>query len=381
MFADAAKSALFVIVDSITQAVLGAAVGEAVLGRRMRNRAIGWGAFFGTLPDLDVLVSPFLSHAWNLWWHRGPSHSLLAMVLISWWLTKPLSRLWKRDKISSQRTGWFLFLVWSTHVLIDCFTSYGTSVFWPFWNHRVAFNNLFIIDPLFTAPMLVALVWLAFLRKKKQLPRRRRLNAWGMGISALYVLLSVVVKLQMSSRFEEDLSRREITFQRRMETPTPFNILLWRSVVDRGDEFLVGYRSVFDAGNQAVRWTVIPKQAEALNGLMEYRETRIVTWFSQGWWVARPHVKGAWVGDLRFGEVRVFGGRPDGVDLRLPFAWDIVPDEAGETLRPKRMDRVDPGGAMKRIGWRMVGKTDTWGENSRLEGATGSLPEELQVIE
>ena len=37
--------------DSLTQIVLGGAVGEAVLGKKVGNRAILWGAVAGTIPD------------------------------------------------------------------------------------------------------------------------------------------------------------------------------------------------------------------------------------------------------------------------------------------------------------------------------------------
>jgi inner membrane protein len=53
-------------VDSITQATLGAAVGEALLGKKLGNRAVAWGLLFGTLPDLDVIFSPFLDNARQL---------------------------------------------------------------------------------------------------------------------------------------------------------------------------------------------------------------------------------------------------------------------------------------------------------------------------
>lgn len=352
-----------------------------MLGKRMGNRAIGWGAFFGTLPDLDVLVSPFLNHSWNLWWHRGPSHSLLLMVLASWLLAKPLARLWKRDKISAQRAGWFVFAVWSTHVLIDCFTVYGTSVLWPFSDHRVGFNHLFIIDPLFTAPMLVALVWLFFLKTKKQLPKRRRLNAWGLGIASAYALLSIGMKSMASDGFDADLARRGVKYERRMEAPTPFNIILWRSVVDRGNEFWVGYRTVFESKAKPVRWTVYPKRAEALERHKGLREARMVEWFADGWWIARPHAKGAWVGDLRFGEGRLWGARPGMVDMRLTFSWDVLPESKSGKLRPLRMSRPDPGEMLSRMGQRILGKEDRWEANPRLEGVTGSLPEILEVVE
>lgn len=352
-----------------------------MLGRRMGNRAIGWGALFGTLPDLDVVVSPFLSHAWNLWWHRGPSHSLLVMVLASWWLAKPLAKLWKRDKISAQRAGWFVFAAWSTHVLIDCFTVYGTAVLWPFSGHRAGFNHLFIIDPLFTLPMLVALVWLAFLRTKKQLPKRRRLNAWGLAISSAYALLSVGMKQVASDGFEADLARRGVVAERRMEAPTPFNIVLWRSVVDRGDAFWVGYRSVFEGKETPVRWTVYPKQAEALERYRDMREAKRLKWFSDGWWIARPHAKGVWVGDLRFGEGRLWGARPGMVDMRMVFAWDLLPEDRAQKLRPKRDGRPEAGEMMRRLAGRIVGKREIWEANPRLDGVTGSLPEVLTVVE
>ncbi|MCP5544017.1 MAG: metal-dependent hydrolase [Akkermansiaceae bacterium] len=366
--------------DSLTQAVLGAAVGEAVLGRKLGNRAIGWGLLFGTLPDLDVIVSPFLSHSWNLWWHRGPSHSLLVMILASWGLSKPLAKWWKRDKVSRSRAGWFVFAVWSTHVLIDCFTVYGTSVWWPF-PQRVALNNLFIIDPLFTAPMLVALVWLAFLRTKKQLPKRRRLNAWGLGISTAYVALSFGMKALASSAFEADLKRRGVEVTRRFEAPTPFNIVFWRSVADRGDALWVGYHSVFEGRDAPVRWTVYPKNEAALAGLEDLRATRTVKWFSNGWWIARKHVKGAWIADMRFGELRTWGARKGSVDSRFMFAWDILPDAHNDPLQPIRAKRSGMGETLERLSARMFGIRGKWEGNPRLEGVTGSLPETLGFVD
>ena len=49
--------------DSLTQAALGAAVGQAVAGPRVGRRAAVWGALAGTIPDLDVVAYPFLDLA------------------------------------------------------------------------------------------------------------------------------------------------------------------------------------------------------------------------------------------------------------------------------------------------------------------------------
>ena len=47
--------------DSLTQIVLGASVGEAALGRKVGNRAMVWGAIAGTIPDLDVISNGFMT--------------------------------------------------------------------------------------------------------------------------------------------------------------------------------------------------------------------------------------------------------------------------------------------------------------------------------
>ena len=90
--------------DSITQAVLGAAVGEATLGRRVGHKAPLWGALLGTLPDLDVLY-PFADPVSAFTWHRGPSHSIFVLAaltpLVVWLILK------LHPGTLEQRRGWY----------------------------------------------------------------------------------------------------------------------------------------------------------------------------------------------------------------------------------------------------------------------------------
>lgn len=352
-----------------------------MLGKRMGNRALVWGALCASLPDMDALIVPWLDTANALWWHRGPSHSLVVIGVGSYVLAPWMAKLWKRDKISKAVAGWFLAVAWGTHVLIDGFTVYGTSLGWPLTPHRVAFNQLFIIDWFFTMPMLVACVWLAFLRTKKQAPKRRRLNAWGLGISAAYVLLSGGIKRVASAGFDADLAKRGVIYERRMETPTPLNILLWRSVVDCGGDFWVGYRSVFDGRESPVRWTIYPKGHDAVAGMTDLRECKRLQWFTDGWWIARPHAQGAWIGDMRFDEVRNWGDKKGMVDSRLTFAWNLNPNAQGDRLQPLHVASMNFGDTLKRMAARIVGNRSAWEANPRLAGVTGSLPEFLAVTE
>ena len=76
--------------DSLTQIVLGAAVGEAVLGKKVGNRAIIWGGIAGTIPDLDVIANAFMTPIEALAVHRGISHALIFSIFaapIFAWLT------------------------------------------------------------------------------------------------------------------------------------------------------------------------------------------------------------------------------------------------------------------------------------------------------
>ncbi len=367
--------------DSLTQATLGAAIGEAILGKKIGNRAIIWGALFGTIPDLDIIFTPLLDNAQDLAFHRGGSHSLLIMVIASLALAKPLSNLWKAEKVSPMRAGTFIFLNWLTHVLIDCFTVYGTSVLWPFSPARIGLNNLFIIDPLYTGPLLISLIWLVFYRSKKEQPKRTRILNWGLGLSTGYVIFSFAMKFYASSSFDADLALRNIEYIRRMEAPTAFNTLLWRSVVEREDEIWVGYHSVLESPSKPIRWTVYPRQKEIVAPLASEREVLTLDWFSQGWWIARPHAQGIWIADMRFGETRIYNEKPGMVDSRFMFSWSFEPKKEGERISYTRPSARNAKETLKRIGQRILGNTKAWEANPRLAGMPGTLPENLRVVE
>lgn len=378
-------------VEWITQAALGALIGELILGRRLGNRALAWGALFGILPKFDVLLYPLLDTAQKLAWHRGPSHSLLIMGLGSWGISQGLVKLWKRDKISKPLAGGFVFAVWSGHVLLDCFTVEGAALLWPFSSKRVAFNILYPVDFLITLPLVATVVWMTFLgeekakqsrsKKPQPLSKRRKLCYWGLGISAAYVAMAVGIKFLTSARFEADLSRRGTKYERRMESPTPFNILLWRSVVDRGSEFWVGYRSVFEYGATPVRWTVYPKKAENTAEIADMRETKTLMRHTDGWWIARPYAKGAWMGDLRIPESRTWGSKKGMVDSRLAVSWIVNPSEKGDHLRPISGVGAGSNDSIGRMCSRTFGNHEAWEANPRLAGVKGSLPEFLAVEE
>jgi inner membrane protein len=362
-----------------------------MLGRRLGKRALAWGALFGILPELDVLIFPFLDSARQLVWHRGPSHSLLVITLGAYLLSPWLVKLWKRDKVSRTEAGGLIFAAGCGHVLLDCLRVEGAGALWPFSGQRAGFNLLSDRDVLIALPLLVAVAWAACVpaqkpkatrgKKAVPLPRGRRICHWGLGLAGIYLLLAVGLKFTASAGFEADLARRGVKSQRRMELPMPYNILLWRSVVDQGDAFWVGYRSVFEFHRTPVRWTVYAKGHEALERVADLRETRTLLNFTDGWCLVRPHAKGAWFGDLRHPEVRIWGRKKDAVDSRLAQSWVVDRTANSERLRPSAT-RAEAGDEfLPRMLSRILGRRDAWEANPRLAGVAGSLPEFLPVEE
>ncbi|RMH63742.1 MAG: metal-dependent hydrolase [Bacteroidetes bacterium] len=284
--------------DSLTQAALGAAVGEAVLGRRVGNKAPLWGAAFGTLPDLDVLANVFLDPVGELQFHRGLSHSFffaaVTAPLFGWLLAR-----WHRDDAVPAR-GWacLVFAAFVTHALIDACTTYGTQLFQPFSDYPVSFNTIFIIDPLYTLPLLIGVGWALIASRTRGLGHRA--NTVGLVLSTAYLLCTVAAKAITWPAFERALAEQGIRVERMMTTPTPLNALLWTAIADDGEALWVGLRSVLDDGPE-VRFRRIPRHADRLASLQDQRAVRVLLWFSRGYFTVSDTGEGLVFHDLRFG--------------------------------------------------------------------------------
>ncbi|MFB6271748.1 MAG: metal-dependent hydrolase, partial [Salinibacter sp.] len=144
--------------DTVTQITLGAAVGEATAGREAGNKAPLWGAVFGLLPDLDVLANPFLSEAQALTFHRSLTHSLLFIAVVTPLAAFLLRRFASDETPSVGRWAGLVGAALVTHVGLDCLTTYGTQIFWPFSTYPVIYGTIFIIDPLYTIPLAAGLL-------------------------------------------------------------------------------------------------------------------------------------------------------------------------------------------------------------------------------
>ncbi len=227
--------------DSVTQLVFGAAVGEGAIGKQVGRRALLWGAVAGTLPDLDVFV-PLGDVVSDFTYHRSASHSLFMLALATPLLAWLVTRIHPDTRHLFRRWMLAIYLIFVTHVLLDSLTAYGTQIFWPITELPVSLATIFIIDPLYTLPLLVGVI--AALVMTRESERGHLINRYGLILSSVYLGWTLVAKTLVDSRIESALEAQQIEYRDIFTTPAPFNSLLWRAVVRDDGAYYEAYYSV-----------------------------------------------------------------------------------------------------------------------------------------
>ncbi|MCG8544852.1 MAG: metal-dependent hydrolase [Alphaproteobacteria bacterium] len=221
--------------DTVTQFALGAAVGTAVLGRQMgvRKAAIA-GGLLGTLPDLDVYW-PYADAVESYVLHRSVTHSLIVQTVVTPIFAEGLRLLFRALRAHRWRSYLAVFLCFATHALLDSVTIYGTQLFWPLSREPVGLGSVFIIDPLYTLPLIAAFLWAVI--GNRWTPRFATMLTAALVVSTLYLGWSVVAQQITAVRAKEQLAKANIPADRLFATPTPFNTLFWRVVVLNGPRY------------------------------------------------------------------------------------------------------------------------------------------------
>ncbi|WP_298899078.1 metal-dependent hydrolase [uncultured Psychroserpens sp.] len=306
--------------DSLTQIVLGAACGEAVLGKKIGNKALLFGAIGGTIPDLDVFIGSLLhkNEIDAMLFHRGFMHSILFSVLAAFllgWLVHKLYDRGKRLDTTTQK-DWISLFFWSlfTHPILDCFTPYGTQLFAPFSNYRVAFNNIAVADLLYTTPFLLCMIILMFFNRQNN--TRRLWLKLGIGISSAYMIFTIFNKLHIDNVFETSLAEQNITYQRFSAQPSILNNILWYGIAETETNYQVAFYSLLDKSNQFSEWRTISKK-RLLNTHYD-SDIECLSWFSNHYYNVQELDNGEFIyNDLRYPLVKTREGYKSVFNLKL----------------------------------------------------------------
>ena len=284
--------------DSLTQLTLGAAVGEAVLGRKVGRKAALWGAVCGTLPDLDVFV-PFGDPVKDFTYHRSFSHSIFILTLLTPLIVWLILKLHPNSQHARTGWSWLVWLCLITHILLDCFTVYGTQIFWPFWNNPVGWGSVFIIDPFYTVPLLIGV--LCALMMSRNHPRGLLLNKAGLTLSTLYLVWSVGAQSYVTRAVEKSFAAQMIAYENLLVSAGPLNTMLWRIVATKSNgDYYEGYYSLLD-GSEKVTLTHHESEPELLDGLDQHGQVVRLRWFTKGFYKVWQNEDAVVMTDLRMG--------------------------------------------------------------------------------
>ncbi|MGY8904946.1 MAG: metal-dependent hydrolase [Burkholderiales bacterium] len=282
--------------DSLSQLVLGAAVGVAVMGRRTALwKAALWGGICGTLPDLDAFVDQGDAIR-NMTLHRAHSHALFYLTLLSLPLAAAIARLHRQWQ--ELRYWWLaVWLALITHPLLDWMTVYGTQLGRPFTTEPFGLGSIFIIDPLYTLPLLVGVV--AALRLP--VARALRWNTAGLVLSTSYLLWSALVQQHVTGIARQALAAQGLSSTQLLVTPTPLNTVAWRILAISPDGYHEGFYALTDA-SQAVTFTRFARGQELAPVLAGNAGAQSLAAFSHGFYKLSEKAGQVYITDLRMGQ-------------------------------------------------------------------------------
>lgn len=320
--------------DPLTQGALGAIFSLSFTKAPHMKRYAAAGALGGMAPDLDVLIRSSTDPLLALEYHRHFTHSLI-FIPIGGALVG--AALWLLDRKRLPLSAWLIpaVLGWATHALLDACTSYGTQLFWPLSNERIAWSNVAVVDPIPTLFWLLGAV--VATRIGKPLWARA-----GLVLGIGYLLLGVQQRSRAMDAAEALVRRRGHVAERIDVKPTLLNNTLWRSTYRYdghyyADGIYVGFGAsprVYE-GDRAPAFTLEQLSQAPAPGSVLGRDIERFTWFSDGWVAMHPDMPNV-IGDVRYAllpsEIRPIWGII--VDVTRPDAHAPFEEFRG-TLRPR----------------------------------------------
>ncbi len=266
--------------DSITQGVLGAAIGEGILGKRIGNKGAIVGAIVATIPDLDVILYLFFDKFEMLSIHRGFSHSIVFSILGAFLIAFVLSKIKWFQNIRFKTLLLFAWLCLFTHMLLDTFTAYGTQLFLPFSDRRLGFDSINIVDPVYTIPLIIGLALSFWVYKSN--PKRSNFNNYGLMISSLYLTVTLINKEYVKAEISNKMAIENIEYNSLLTMPVGIANINWYGVAKGKDSlFILKYNILSN--------TDFPIESFPINEKYLYQIDSNVAdkmrWFAKGFYV------------------------------------------------------------------------------------------------
>jgi len=209
--------------DPISQGVVGATFAESFAKAKNIRVAAICGLLSALVSDLDILINSINDPLLQLEYHRHFTHSLIFIPIGTLIVSIFLWGLFFRKNYKFYQIYFFSFLGFATHGIIDAFTSYGTLLYWPFSNIRIAWNLISIVDPLFTIPLLLFLI-ISVIKKSPFIARI------GIAVACLYLMIGYFKHQEIKNILFKEAHKNNHIIEDYFIDPTIGNNFTWRAI-------------------------------------------------------------------------------------------------------------------------------------------------------
>lgn len=350
--------------DSITHIIVGAAAGQLIAGRKYGMRPMIWGAIGGSIPDIDVISGFWLNPVEAVLAHRGFTHSILNMLLMTPILAFLVLKFYEK-KIQFHKgfrffVASFLLIVAMITGLLFNLIAYSTSIFlfipfllftiWAGFKILRIFRSYVLEDPEPVQIIYKDALLIFFLTLFSHL-LLDSCTAYGTGLfepftharisfnnisvadifftipaaflliigiiryqsflfiklslgwCGIYLALTVLNASHMDKTFTDSLEAYQIKVSNKIVSPSILNNFLWYTVAEGDTAFYFSQYSLFDQSAFAKEFITLPKSWNLLTKQdFQNKDISLLNRFSQGYYNLCKGDNGQlqW-NDLRFG--------------------------------------------------------------------------------
>jgi len=273
--------------DPLSQGVLGASLPQSFSNKKNIVFVFIIGFLAGMFPDIDVFFRSNHDPLLFLEFHRQFTHSLIFIPVGGLIFTLIFYGLFfKILPFGFFKTCFFATLGYGTHGLLDACTSYGTQLLWPFSNERISWNNISIIDPLFTIPILIFLV--LSLIKRKSFWAKIALG-WGL----IYLFFGFIQNHRAEQVANEIVTQRNHHPEIISVKPSFGNLILWKIIYQHNDYFYIdavniGPKKEVFTGEKIKKFNKFDLPYFNDLGEIQKKDIDRFLWFSQGFVSINP---------------------------------------------------------------------------------------------
>ncbi len=288
--------------DSLSHIVIGAAIGEIFLGKKIGRWGMLLGAIAKSVPDFDLFYTGLSDPRAYMCEHRAHTHSLFIEALyaipIAWLLVKLF-----KQKVSFQRMFLFMLACLWGHSLLDWCTNFGTQLLLPFTNENYSLNNLAIVDLLFTIPMFLMVLIAVFYRRNTA--RRNKLAKASLIYCFMYLGFTFFNKVRAEGIVNESIVKNNIPVTEHMTNPTMLNNILWYSVASNDSAVFIGEFSLLYP-EHSIAWHSYPRNQYLMRQCKSIKDVATLKWFSDPYTIAETNGDTLNVYAVKFGRTNMW---------------------------------------------------------------------------